>query len=333
LRSTLAPLAPLAIAALIAVSAAAGEARANPRAPEVVKALEALRTRRFEDAIKACAPRPSGEIQPSCPFIRAHALHALGKHLEAYEALRMFGVHGGEEAKNAPVAREALRSVLLTHLARVTVACSVEGPAEVVVNGKVAKTCPTTGPIVTEPGEIDIEVRKAGFKTAQATVQASAGGSVTARIDLVPSSESTPAAQNAPKQSDPKKPETATGTATEPATEPSPENKTESKTASKPIKPWPIPPRSASRSKSSTASSTKSKSSASSPSPSEIPPSDPAPASDSSCGPTCVLILVVGGIGLVGLGAAIFIGVTEENVPAPTGDIPPGQVRLPLVAW
>src|SRR5688572_13228683 len=76
LRSSLAP---YALGALLAVSATAGDARANPRAPEVLKALEALREKRFEDALKTCAPGPQREIQPECPLIRAHALHALGK--------------------------------------------------------------------------------------------------------------------------------------------------------------------------------------------------------------------------------------------------------------
>jgi len=353
LRSTLAP---FGLAALLAVSATAGEARANPSAPEVVKALEALRTGRFEDAIKACAPGPAGEYQHVCPFIRAHALHALGRHLEAYEALRTFGTHGGDEAKNALVGREALRSVLLANLARVSVACSASGPAEVVVNGKLAKTCPTTGAIVTTPGEIVVEVRKAGFQTAQTKIQVPAGGTATARINLVPSSGSSPSAPAAPTQPDVKTPDAATDAATEaatdtptdtatdnpadtpthtatdkptePATKPSPATEPKSAPTSAPIKPWPIPPRS-----SSPRTSAASTPAASTSSPSSSSPISTAPSSGSKCGPGCVILIVLGGIAVVGFSTGIVVAVTAEHTPAPTGDIPPGQARVPLIAW
>jgi hypothetical protein len=328
LRSPLArfaPLAPLAIAALLAVSAAGGEARANPRSPEVIKALEALRDKRFEDAIKTCAPAPGGEIQPSCPLIRAHALHALGKHLEAYEALRLFGDYGGDEAKNAPLTRETFRSALLANLARVTVTCSIEGAAEVLVNGKVAQTCPLPGPVVTEPGEILVEVRKAGFKTVQTKVQASAGGTVTARIDLVPGSA------NDPTPATPQKENIAEPTSETP--EPSPETpnaattsdpETPSKTSTeKPKKidpasygPW-LPEKAG-------------------------PGKDPKPRSsssgsswgNSSCSSTCVgVLLTLGGLIAIGATIGLVAAALHETLPADKGTIPPGQVKVPLAAW
>jgi hypothetical protein len=292
LRSTLPA---LALGALIAVVTTAGEARADPRVPEVEKALEALRTRRYEDAIKACTPGPNGKLHSPCPLIQAHALHALGKHLEAYEALR---IHGGDEATTAPVAQEALRSVLLAHLARVTVACSVEGPADIRVNGQLAHTCPTAEPIVTEPGEIAVEVRRAGFETAQIKVKAAAGSTVPVRIDLVP----TPGAAHTIPQT--KNPEAIAETNAEPAVEPKRKDIPAFLTA--PIGAGPRSPRS-------------------------LPPSDPPPrpSSGSSCGAGCVFWIVVGGVAVVGMGVGIVALATAERIPAPTGDIPPGQVRVP----
>jgi hypothetical protein len=325
LRSPLARLAPLATAALLAVSAAAGEARANPRSPEVLNALEALRDKRFEDAIKACAPAPGGEIQPSCPLIRAHALHALGRHLEAYEALRLFGDHGGDEAKNAPLTRETFRSALLANLARVTVTCSASGPADVLVNGKVAKTCPTPAPVVTEPGEILVEVRKAGFKTVQTKVQASAGGTVTARIDLVPASANDPA---------------------------TPPNENNAGQTSETPEPGPETPKAATTSDPETPAKT------STDKPKKIdltsygpglpakagPEKDPEPRSSSSssssrsygsgCGDTCQRgLLTLGGLLVIGATIVLVAVALHETIPADKGTIPPGQVKVPLAAW
>lgn len=344
-------LAPLALGALLAVSATAGEARANPRAPEVLSALEALRTQRYEDALKACAAGPQGEIQPECPLIRAHSLHALGRHLEAYEALRIFGVQGGEEAKNAPVAREAFRSVLLSHLARVSVVCSAPGPAEVLVNGKLARTCPTTGPIVTSPGEVVIEVKKVGFEAAQIKVPVTAGGTVTARIDLVPAGGSIPAPKTEPKTAPKIEPKTEPKTALkiEPKTAPSEQERPEAipEANSKPSQEAIQEPKEELNQKTQKEPSQPGAPAAKTTRPTTDtgpPPSTQSLSSDKpssadtgnsrTCGSRCKTVLIaIGGLAVIGAVVTVTLIATRETLPADKGDIPPGQVKVPLVAW
>jgi hypothetical protein len=321
------PLASLAIAALLAVSAAAGEARANPRSPEVLKALEALRDKRFEDAITACAPATGGEIQPSCPLIRAHALHALGRHLEAYEALKLFSDHGGDEAKKAPLTRETFRSALLANLARVTVTCSASGPADVLVNGKVAQSCPTPGAVVTEPGEILVEVRKAGFKTVQTKVQASAGGTVTARIDLVPGSANDPTPATPPNENKAEQtsetPEPSPETTTPKTSDPEAPSKASTEKPQKidPTVYGPWLPAKAGPGKDPPPSSSSSLSSFSE-------------GGGSSCSERCKYVLItLGVLAAIGLTIGLTAAALHETLPADKGTIPPGQVKVPLAAW
>jgi hypothetical protein len=313
-------LAPYALGALLAATATAGDARANPRSPEVLKALEALREKRFEDALTACAPGPSSEIQPECPLLRAHALHALGKHLAAYEALRALGVERSEEANSAPVDRETFRSVLLGYLARVSIVCSVEGPAQVWVNGKLAKTCPTSAPVVTEAGEIVIEVIKEGFEAYKITVPGTPGGTVTARVNLVRANASSPAPTTEPKEQNAAAPEAAQDAIQEPTQTKS------GATAAKKRTTTDSPPDATTASSSRPSFSSGSSRSSSS-------------GGGSSIGKDEKYVLltlgVIAALGIsVGLIAALTSGPASKPTPASTGSIPPGQVEVPpLVAW
>lgn len=296
--------------AAAALSTDARDARADQQEPAVLQALEALRTKRYQDALTLCAPSPTGgETSDQCPLIRAHALNELGRHLEAYEALRASAALGSKD--QAAAARETFRSALLSHLARVTVTCSAEGPARVTVNGKPAKSCPTNGYIVTAPGEILIEVRKEGFEVATTKIQAAAGESVTARVDLVPSSASSPASPAAPPKN-------------ENAEETDSDNKPATETA------LPTIPTPDARASSPDAEAARRSAAAQTQKTPETPRGIPSPW---SCKKGCWVFVSLGILAVGATTVTIIAAAASNRSPTDIGDISPGQIKVPLHAW
>ena len=121
-----------------------------------------------------------------------HAEHKLGKWRNAAEhfafALRNWPFAGKPEPRE--LARQRFEEVR-AKVGAVTIEVSVAG-AEVAIDGKTVGVSPLPAEAYVEPGARRVEARLKGYKTASRAMQATAGGSKTVKLSLVPEETETP---------------------------------------------------------------------------------------------------------------------------------------------